>query len=82
MEITWRVLDAGTVQLTTTDALTASPDVEVYPVAAADGAELIARLEKELGATAGVLRYDNTGKCLIARLPQPAQRKLMAALGK
>jgi hypothetical protein len=82
MEITWRVLDPTTVQLTTNDALAASPDVEVYPVAATDGAEVISRLEKELGVSAGVLRYDSAGHCLIARLPQPIQRKLMAALAK
>jgi hypothetical protein len=88
MEITWRVIDSTTVELTTPAALAAAPDVEVYPVAATDGAELIARLQKELGSdlfaagAPGVLRYDSVGQALIARLPQPAQRKLIAALAK
>jgi hypothetical protein len=81
MEITWRVLDARTLQLTTVAALAASPDIEVYPIAAADSAALLARWEQQLGAS-GVLRYDAASGCLIARLPQPAQRKLIAALAK
>jgi Zn-finger nucleic acid-binding protein len=88
MEITWRVIDSTTVELTTPAALAVAPDVEVYPVAATDGAELIARLQKDLGmdlfamGAPGALRYDSVGQALIARLPQPAQRKLIAALAK
>ena len=86
--IAWRVIDANTVQLTSREGLAAAPDVEVYAVTAEDSAALIARLEKELGSalfapgSPGVLRYDSAGKALIARLPQPAQRKLVQILAK
>lgn len=88
MEIAWRVIDAGTVQLTTREGLSAAPDVEVLPIAVDNGGALIANLQKELGpalfapAAPGVLRYDNVSKALIARLPQPAQRKLVEILAK
>lgn len=88
MEIAWRVVDGNTVQLTSREGLAALPDVEVYPVAVDDGAALIALLQKELGSalfapgSPGVLRYDSAGQALVARLPQPAQRKLAQFLAK
>lgn len=88
MEIAWRVIDASTVQLTTPAALLAQPDVEVYPVVTADRAALLARLQKDLGSDlfapggAGALRYDSKGQALIARLPQPSQKKLIELLAK
>lgn len=88
MEIAWRVIDASTVQLTTRAGLLAQPDVEVYPVATGESAALLARLQKDLGSDLfapggpGALRYDSKGQALIARLPQPAQKKLIELLAK
>ncbi len=88
MEIAWRVIDASTVQLTTPAALLAQPDVEVYPVVTGESAALLARLQKELGSdlfapgSPGALRYDSKGQALVARLPQPAQKKLIELLAK
>lgn len=88
MEIAWRVIDSQTVELTTPSALVANPDVEVYPVAVADGDSLVADLKAKLGAehfapgSTAALVYDARSQALIARLPQPAQRKLVELLAQ
>lgn len=88
MEIAWRVIDSGTVELTSREALLTTPDLEVYPLAADDGAALIGLVQKQLGAqlfgpgAPGVLRYDAASQALLARLPQPAQRKLIELVAK
>jgi hypothetical protein len=88
MEIAWRVVDSQTVELTTPSALAANPDVEVYPLAVADGDALLADLKAKLGAehfapgSTAALVYDPRSQALIARLPQPAQRKLVELLAQ
>jgi DNA-directed RNA polymerase subunit RPC12/RpoP len=92
MDLDWRAIDADTLELTSTDALAAKPDIEFYEVKdlAADeaaGQSLIAQLQSDLGSTlfaaAGgpySLRYDAKGRCLLATLPQAKQRELAEKL--
>lgn len=86
MEITWRVIDSQTVELTTPSALAAHPDVEVHPVAVADSTALIAKIKAQLGAalfapgSTAALVYEPRSKAILARLPQPAQRQLIEIL--
>ncbi len=86
MELTYRIVDATTVQVTSPAAVEARWDVEFYPVkdlpAPGETPEaFVARIRRELGGgqsgqSAGVLHYDAPSQHLIAALPQPLQRKL------
>jgi len=94
MELTWRAIDARTLQVLTPARLAERNEIELY--AAGDllnddpaGEALQAKLREALGATAfrdsggnGELRFDVPSKCLIAALPQPKQRELEALLAK
>jgi hypothetical protein len=90
MDLTYRVLDPGTVQITSPAAADARWDIEFYPVIAllAPGQSpdaLVTRVRNDLtggnpGALAGVLRWDAPSQHLIAALPQPQQRKLAELL--
>jgi hypothetical protein len=88
MELTYRVLDAASVQVTTPAAAEARWDIEFYPVPeslAADSTPdaLVTQVRNELtggnpGTLAGALHFDASDRYLIAALPQSQQRKLAA----
>ena len=87
LQLTSRVIDAETIQITTPEALIRRPDVEFYALgealAAEEESQLLARLRtalKDQGVPDAVLAVDAASKHLIAALPQPAQRLLAAAL--
>ncbi|NLF69033.1 MAG: hypothetical protein GX575_08250 [Candidatus Anammoximicrobium sp.] len=90
MDLTYRVVDAATVQVTSPAALDACWDVEFYPVAKLPSPgetpeEFVARVRRELSGgepdrLAGVLHFDAPSRHLIAALPQPQQRKLAELL--
>ncbi len=86
MDLTYRIVDAATVQVTSPAAVEARWDVEFYPVKelqtqAETPEALVARVRRELSGgepdgLAGVLHFDAPSRHLIAALPQPLQRKL------
>ena len=86
LELTYRVVDATTVEVTSPAAVEARWDVEFYPVKDAGAprerpAAMVARLRRELSGDEssplpGVLHFDAPSQHLIAALPQPLQRKL------
>ena len=90
MELTYRVIDAASVQVTSPAAAEARWDIEFYPVpeslAAGPTADaLVTRIRNELtggnpGKLAGALHFDAPSRHLIAALPQSQQRKLAALL--
>jgi hypothetical protein len=87
LQLTYRVIDAETIQITTPEALIRRPDVEFYALgetpAAEDETQLLARLRsllKDQGVPDAVLAVDASSNHLMAALPQPAQRILAAAL--
>jgi hypothetical protein len=91
LDLAWRVVDAGTVQVTTPDVLAARAELEFHPagdlLARGDSAALLARIRKELGPHhfrdaegVGELHFDEPGKCVITALPQPQQDELSALL--
>lgn len=92
MELTWRIVDAKTIQILSPQTLADRTELEIYPVAAiapneAAGAALVAKIRTTLGGQnfrdaggRGELRYDPAGKCLIASLTQPQQVQVAALL--
>jgi hypothetical protein len=81
MDLTYGVIDAATVQVTSPTQLAARLDVEFYPVADLLTAEqnvdeFVGRVRGELGDVGAVLRFDDPSKHLIAALSQPQQRNL------
>jgi hypothetical protein len=95
MDLTYRVVDRTTLQVTTAKAIEQQPEIEVHPVgdlaATAEEAEpLIERLQSSLAGPAAaenestaasvVLRYDEASKTLFALLPQPKQLRLAQLL--
>jgi hypothetical protein len=90
MELTYRVIDAASVQVTSPAAAEARWDIEFYPVpeslAAGPTADaLVTRIRNELTGgnpdkLAGALHFDAPSRHLIAALPQSQQRKLAALL--
>jgi len=87
MDLTYRVIDAATIQVTSPIQLDARLDVEFYPVAdlltaEPNADEFAGRLRTELGDVDAVLRFDDPSKHLIAALPQPQQRKLADLLSQ
>jgi hypothetical protein len=88
MELTYRVLDAASVQVTSPAAAEARWDIEFYPVPESSTAgqppdALVNRVQNELtggnpGTLAGALHFDAPSRYLIAALPQSQQRKLAA----
>jgi hypothetical protein len=86
MDLTYRVIDAKTLEVTTPAALDRRPEIEAYPAGDLAGAPqeakgLLDRIASALGDTA-VLRWDAPSKTLLARLPQPQQEKLSALLSQ
>jgi hypothetical protein len=90
MELTYRVIDAASVQVTSPAAAEARWDIEFYPVPESLAADptadaLVTRIRNELtggnpGKLAGALHFDAPSRHLIAALPQSQQRKLAALL--
>ena len=92
MDLTYRVINATTVQVTSPTALVARLDVEFYPVdgllSPQETPEAFAqRVRKELGEeglrdVGAAVHLDAPSKHLIAALPQPWHRELAALLDR
>ncbi len=92
MELAWRAVDARTVQILSPQTLADRTELEVYPVSDlakdnAAGTLLVAKIRTTLGGQSfrdaggrGELRFDATGKCLLASLSQPQQQQLAVLL--
>ena len=88
MDLTYRVIDAASVQVTTPTAAEARWDIEFYPVPKSPAAgqtpdALVTQVRNELsggnpGALVGALHFDAPSRHVIAALPQSQQRKLGA----
>jgi hypothetical protein len=86
MDLTYRILDAGMVQVTSPAAAEARWDIEFYPVPTLPATDetpdaFVTRLRTALtggnpAALTGVLVFDAPSRHLIAALPQGQQRKL------
>jgi hypothetical protein len=84
LELTYRVVDGKTLQVTTPQAIQHKPELELYKAGdlantPEEGAALIEKLSTSLGGTP-VLRWDAPSKSLLALLPQPQQVKLAQLL--
>lgn len=80
MDLTYRVVDAKLLQVTTREVLEREPEIEVHPLGELagspdDAAELMERVSPSLSKSA-VLRYDAPSKSIFALLPQPQQEEL------
>lgn len=93
MELTCRVIDDRTLEITTPKAAARHAEVEFYPAgellaAGADGHELIARITRELNAAAPAapaaspptIEFDAPSKYLIVRAPQSVQHRVESLL--
>lgn len=92
LDLTFRIIDAQTLQVVTRARLNDAGELEAYRVAdllsgEASGDALVAKIRSTLGDNTfvagggtGEIRYDPTGKCLFAWLPQPRQRELEVLL--
>jgi hypothetical protein len=87
MELTWRVVDAGTIEITTTQAASDRDEIEFYPAGnlAADvatGKTLVEQIKTQLGPQAAnpqlgvVVHFDVPSKSLIVRAPQEMQSQV------
>jgi hypothetical protein len=97
MELTYRVIDDRTIEITTPKAAAARAEVEFYPAgdllaAGSEAHELVARITRELAAAdqAGPrnpaaprpsIQFDAPSKYLIVRAPQNVQHRIEALLG-
>ena len=86
MELTYRVVDESTVQITTRQAVDSHPELEFYAVGdvtegsdgpAHDIEQLIPRITEAVGvshfASGDGISWDPTSQCLMVLLPQPQQ---------
>jgi hypothetical protein len=89
MDLTYRILDGSTLEITTPEKLRTRIETQFYPVrdllAGKPGeAALLERIENELGEHLaegrGAVHLDPVGKHLIAALPQPQHDQLAALL--
>ncbi len=92
LDLTFRIIDAQTLQVVTPARMNEQAELEAYRVKDLFGKdvapdELLAKLLASMGEDTfvagggnGELRYDVTGQCLLAWLPQPRQRELEAIL--
>jgi hypothetical protein len=93
MDMTWRVVDGRTIEITTPQGAARHADVEFYRVAellAGDpaGQQLITRIERELATSVdsdpsippAKIRFDAPSRSLIVRAPQSAQLRVAALL--
>jgi hypothetical protein len=94
MELTYRVIDQRTLEITTPKAAARHAEIEFYPAGGlvppgADGHELIARITRELsaagpagsGLSPATIQFDSVSKYLIVRAPQGLQRRVESLLG-
>jgi hypothetical protein len=84
MDLTYRAIDATTLQITTQAALDRKPEIEAYKAddlatTPEEANALLERIAAALG-DASVLRWDAPSKTLLSRLPQPQHEKLAALL--
>lgn len=84
MDLTYRVVDAKTLQVTTAAALEHRPEIEAYQAddlaaTPAEAKALLERIAAALGESA-VLRWDAPSQMLLARLSQPQQEQLAVLL--
>jgi hypothetical protein len=94
MELTYRIVDGNTLEITTPKAAAARLEVEFYPVAGiltkgTTPEALIERIKAQLaGGTwndaggPGVILFDKASKCLLVLQSQPIQARLQILLGK
>jgi hypothetical protein len=90
LELTYRVIDERTIQITTPSAAAERPDLEMYSVrgliAGDEVGALLARLEQRLIEAAGKesleLVYDPPSQALIVTAPTAVQAKVEETLGK
>jgi len=90
MDLTYRVIDATTIQITSPEADENRWDVEFYPVARllADSPDVTAVADRVrdamqqagIGETKGVVHFDPLSRHLVAALSQPDQRRLAVIL--
>lgn len=92
MDLTWRIVDARTIQILSPQTLADRTELEFYSVEGlaendASAAILMAKIRTALGGQAfrdaggrGELRFDATGKCLLAALTQPQQQEVAKLL--
>ncbi|WP_254507591.1 hypothetical protein [Anatilimnocola floriformis] len=92
MDLTWRAVDAKTIQILSPQTQADRTELELYAVGdvAKDttaGAALVAKIRNTLGGQAfrdaggrGEVRFDATGKCLIVALTQPQQQQVATLL--
>jgi len=91
LDLTWRVIDAQTLEVITPSRLAEHCELELYKVedlvvSDPTGESLLAKVRAATGAgdggesAAGQIRFDLDGKCLIAWLPQPKQRQVESLL--
>jgi hypothetical protein len=91
MELTWRVVDATTIEITTPQAAAERDEIEFYAVKdlaanAADANTLVEKLKAELGPSIAnqnqnvAIHFDEPSKTLIVRAPQRLQAQLEAVL--
>jgi hypothetical protein len=85
--LTWRVLDAGLLEVTTPRAVAQTPDIECYklsgPVSDEAANALLRRIRQQISPPSwsvaggdGVVVLDPSGRCLLVRQPQPLQRAI------
>jgi DNA-directed RNA polymerase subunit RPC12/RpoP len=92
LDLTWRIIDAQTLQVVTPARLVEQGELEVYKIGdlaldPASGEALLAKIRAALGegifeGGSSEIRYEEDGKCLLAWLSQPKQRELEALLAK
>jgi hypothetical protein len=90
LELTYRVVDEKTIQITTPATAAEKPDLEMYSVRGLVGGDevegLLARLEQRLFEAAGKesleLAYDPPSQALVVTAPTAVQAKVEAALGR
>jgi hypothetical protein len=89
MDLTYRIVDGATLEITTPEKLRTRIETVFYPVSdlvkdKSGEATLLQRLETELGEHfaegRGAYHLDADGKHLIAALPQPEQNELASLL--
>jgi hypothetical protein len=94
MDLTYRVVDDGLIQVTTPRALEARLELEFYPAAdlladGQSGERLAEKIKGNLGeelfpetGPGGAIRFDPTGKCLLVLLSQPKHAELSKLLAE
>ena len=80
--LAWRAVDAGTIEITTSDKIAREPEVWVYRLddkAPADSAQLLQRVNDQEAAAAF---YDAEHRVLLLRAPAKVQREVRAEFAR